>query len=637
MLFTLLSKLFQPRLIITTGLLYGISATAQVNVSGKPGLIYIPSARILEDGTFQANYTYNPIRYALKFNRDYVNTVGAKYATLNSENIFSANLTILPRLDLNVNILRPNGYVPLQVRGIGDRQIDVRYVALTERRHRPSVAFIVSTPFGYDNALITTAVAATKNININRLLTVELTAGFGSPYYIDRGGSGNNFDIFSNYRIQNKNILQAPYLSGFFGGGVLRIKNKTGLMVEWDSQHLNFGGYATLFNRWTVQAGLLNFDQVTLGTSYAVSLRRLPKRVTIPTESEQSDSQNTLLNYENLMVDTTAKQVVYEQRLYRNPLVGMLELKRSLPQTDSLHFVPRHLGIPIARYRLSPTIQAEPLTQADRQILRQRSPFNWRQYKADFRLQPEVIARFGFKSNPFETKTNLLLQTQLILWPGMALNAGVTFALVNDLDNEREGIRPGPIYLNQFLALGPRDFLSLSLGAFHNNQYGFNAQYRWADLRKPFSFGVESSLTGFYFFPAESFYYESPNQFMLFADVAYRLPIHATTVKVSGGQYLNKQRGARLDLIRQFTNVEVGVFATTTQTGSTAGFNFAIPIPPGRVVQGQHVRLRTTEEFRWEYNYNGTANVGAPYRLGTRLDALLRQYHQDYLRNQSRR
>jgi hypothetical protein len=228
----------------------------------------------------------------------------------------------------------------------------------------------------------------------------------------------------------------------------------------------------------------------------------------------------------------------------------------------------------------------------------------------------------------------LLLQTQLVLWPGMALNAGVTLALINDLDNERKGIRPGPIYLNQFLALGRRNFLSMSLGTFYNNQYGFNAQYRWADLRKPWSFGIESSLTGFYYFPARSYYYELPNQFMLFADVAYRLPVHAITVKLSGGQYLDQQRGARLDLIRQFANVEVGAFATKLTKDYTFGFNLAIPVPPGRLAQGKHARLRTSEEFRWEYNYNGSANVGAPYRIGTRLDALLRQYHQDYLRSQ---
>ncbi|TAE28706.1 MAG: hypothetical protein EAZ91_14560 [Cytophagales bacterium] len=342
----------------------------------------------------------------------------------------------------------------------------------------------------------------------------------------------------------------------------------------------------------------------------------------------------TGLNYENLTVDTVANTVLYEQRLYRNPLIGMLELGAVVSRPATRDLIPLHQGVPIARYRLSPSLNVTPLSLSERQAIKQLAPFRPTRYKLDFRLQPELIARFGFKSNPFETKTNLLLQTQLMLWRGMALNIGATFALINDLDNERTGVRPGPVFLNQFLALDRQNFLSLSLGAFHNNQYGLNAQYRWADLSGPWSFGVEGSLTGFYFFPARSYYYERPNQLMLFADVAYRLPVHALTLKLQAGQYLDQQRGVRFDLIRQFTNVEIGFFVTKLPVSSTLGFNFAIPVPPGRVVQGRHTRLRTSEEFRWEYNYNGSANVGAPYRLGTRLDALLRQYHRDYLRSQ---
>lgn len=340
------------------------------------------------------------------------------------------------------------------------------------------------------------------------------------------------------------------------------------------------------------------------------------------------------LNIENLTVDSASNVTLYEQRLYRNPLIGLIEVGTLTRNAPSRTLVPLHQGVPIARYRLSPGLDVEPLTETDRQTLRQIAPFRWNRYKLDFRLQPELIARFGFKSNPFETKTNLLLQTQLLLWRGMALNIGATFALVNDLDNERTGIRPAPIYLNQFIALDKRNFLSLSLGTFYNNQYGFNTQYRWADLTGPWSFGVEGSLTGFYFFPSRGYSYQRPNQLMLFADVAYRLPIHALTLKLQAGQYLDQERGVRLDLIRQFTNVEIGFFVTKLPVSSTLGFNFAIPVPPGRVVQGKRVRLRTSEEFRWEYNYNGTANVGSPYRLGTRLDALLRQYHRDYLRSQ---
>ena len=87
-------------------------------------------------------------------------------------------------------------------------------------------------------------------------------------------------------------------------------------------------------------------------------------------------------------------------------------------------------------------------------------------------------------------------------------------------------------------------------------------------------------------------------------------------------------------MVRQFTNVELGVYAVKTKNGSTLGFNFAIPIPPGKILQGKNARLRTTDEFRWEYTYSRGYKIGERYRLGYQLDQKLRQFHSDYLNRQ---
>ena len=243
---------------------------AQVNISGKAGLLYVPTATILSDGTFHAGYGYNPVNYAFRFNPD-ANPV---IRTRNSESIFFVNLVVLPRLELNVNLLRPNGPIMYGDRGIGDRQIDVKYGLLTERADRPSVAVIVSVPLGIDNSLVTNAIVATKHVTVSPAVELELTAGYASPYYVDRADMRNdqNSTLFSGFVLRDKRDMKSHYLAGPIGGVKASLSRKGGLMVEWDSQHLNLGGYATLFKRWTVQAGVVNFDQLTFGTSYAFSL-----------------------------------------------------------------------------------------------------------------------------------------------------------------------------------------------------------------------------------------------------------------------------------------------------------------------------------------------------------------------------
>lgn len=241
---------------------------AQVNISGKPGLIYIPSAEVVADGTFSIGYGFNPSSYAFRFNKR------------NSESICFVNLSILPRLEVNINLLNPNGPIRFGDKGVGDRQIDIKYAVLTEKANRPSVAIIVSAPFGIDNSLITNALVATKHVDLSKSITAAFTLGMGSPYSLYRADVKNDqdSDIFTGYTLKDKRDKPYYYLAGPFGGVNLNVNKKGGLMLEWDSQHVNVGAYALLFKHWTVQAGLLNGDQVTASTSYAIPLLRKPKQ-----------------------------------------------------------------------------------------------------------------------------------------------------------------------------------------------------------------------------------------------------------------------------------------------------------------------------------------------------------------------
>lgn len=352
----------------------------------------------------------------------------------------------------------------------------------------------------------------------------------------------------------------------------------------------------------------------------------------------ESDAQprNGLQPFENLSVDSAQHRVSYEQRLYRNPMTGLLKLAALLEKQGINEFVPLVQGIPIASYRLDNTLTTTRLSRQERRAWANAHPFSGRAYKFDIRLQPEFIAQFGYRERTVESKTNLLVQSQLYVSRGLVLNWGVLVPLINHLDNQALNVRLAPTFLNQFLALGGSDFLSLSAGLFYNDQYGINGQYRHADLNGNWSYGLEASLTGFYYYPENGFYHRAMKTVMVLADVAYRFPRQDVTLKASGGQFLFNDQGVRFDLIRQLGNVEVGFYATKTGNGGTGGFSFAIPIPPGRIVQTPHVRVRSSEEFRWEYAYSRGYNIGTRYRLGYQLDALLRQYHHSYLQNQYR-
>lgn len=260
------------------GLVVGLSLPlwAQVNISGKSGLMYIPTADVQKDGTFTTGWGYTPSKYAIKYNGT------------NSESIYFVNLAVLSRLEVTINLLRPNGMAPrssvgFAAEGIGDRQIDLKYVFMTEKTRRPSIALILSAPFGIDNSLITNALVATKHVKLSKIIDAGFTVGMGSPYSLYRAGVKNeeDSDIFTGYTLKDKRDKPYYYLAGPFGGVNVNVANKGGVMLEWDSQHLNVGVYTLLFRHLTLQAGLLNGDQPTFGTSYSLNLLQLPKRLSV--------------------------------------------------------------------------------------------------------------------------------------------------------------------------------------------------------------------------------------------------------------------------------------------------------------------------------------------------------------------
>ncbi|WP_229214354.1 YjbH domain-containing protein [Dyadobacter flavalbus] len=352
-------------------------------------------------------------------------------------------------------------------------------------------------------------------------------------------------------------------------------------------------------------------------------------------DSEKNDKLRN--NFENVQIDTASSSIYYEQRLYRNPFIGVYKAKKAFSDTELNTFIPLFQGIPIGKYSLGRQLEYSPLTTAERNSQKRLNtfPFQKNNYKLDFWIQPYFAAIFGNFEKPVQSNTSVAIQSQFYILPGLSLQAGILFPITNDLDGRPKNIRPAPLFLNQFYASGYHYF-SASAGFFQNDQYGFNVQYRHANLSSPWSFGLETGLTGFYYYPRGGIYNERLDKLLLIADASYRFAGPDLTFKVSGGHYLAGDVGARIELFRQFTNVEIGFYAMSTTNGSTIGFNFAIPVPPGKLLQGKHARLRTTDEFRWEYTYTRGYRIGERYRTGYQLDQKLRQYHRDYLNRQYR-
>ncbi|HSI76993.1 MAG TPA: YjbH domain-containing protein [Lunatimonas sp.] len=324
--------------------------------------------------------------------------------------------------------------------------------------------------------------------------------------------------------------------------------------------------------------------------------------------------------------------IFFEHRLFRTPNHSLTYAGLVANEARHVVWVPLYHNRPMGVYEGN-DLRYRTLENVEREAFKARNNLS-RGYRFHFRIMPDFSARFGNFEQPFQTKTNVILDTRIYLLPGLSLHSGVLFPLENSLDAQEMNIRVAPSHLHYFVELLPSHFLSLTGGLFHYDRYGIDLQYRYSKLDKPWSIGLESGYTGYYFLPPGSIYTESPEDISLVMDMEYRLPFENLSIRLSGGQFLFRDRGVRGDLIKQFAAVEVGFHSALTQAGFTAGFQVAFPLFPGKILRGKKVELRTTEEFRWEYTYNNEATVARQYRLGIpRLADQLRQYNSLFIRS----
>jgi hypothetical protein len=342
--------------------------------------------------------------------------------------------------------------------------------------------------------------------------------------------------------------------------------------------------------------------------------------------------------FENVLMEKSANstQVFFEHREFRNPGHSLYYAERFLQQkrdsiANNLIWIPIFHNQPIGRFSAM-DYEFSPLTEEDRSYFKVNNK-SFKNYRLSFRLHPEVISRFGFYSDPFETKFNMILDTRIYMARGLSLQTGITIPVTNNLDNHGMKLRAAPSMLHYFAQPWNSHFISLSAGTFYNDRYGLDLEYRYARLDSNWSFGLAGGVTGYYRLYGLEYYNEAMDDLYAVADVEWRTGVENTHLKLSAGQFLYQDKGVRVDLIKQFAAAELGLFASRTDIGTTGGFQFAFSLFPGKILRGEKLELRTTEEFRWEYTYNNEDPVAKQFRIGMpRLADVLRNYNEAWIK-----
>jgi len=344
---------------------------------------------------------------------------------------------------------------------------------------------------------------------------------------------------------------------------------------------------------------------------------------------QEIESKLFASGFENVIVreEKDSTFVFFEHREFRDPYASMEYANLILGDRNNqeLIWIPQFHNVPIGHYSAK-YFHFKSLTGENKEYFKKHNkPLN--NYRFHFRFHPDVAARFGFYSNPFEVKFNMVLDSRIYLLPGFSIQTGVRIPIVNSLDSQENYLSPAPSMLHYMFSPMENHYLAISTGTFYYDRYGLDFQYRYQKPDRRFSFGLESGLTGFYRFYRDGYRTSDMDNIYAVGDVAYQTGIERLSLRLSAGRFLFEDYGIRIDLIKQFGSVDLGLYASQTDIGSTAGFQFAFQLFPGKIFRTKRVEVRTTEAFRWEYSYNSFEPVAKKFRIGMeRLADALRQF-----------
>jgi len=233
-----------------------------------------------------------------------------------------------------------------------------------------------------------------------------------------------------------------------------------------------------------------------------------------------------------------------------------------------------------------------------------------------------------------ESQINLAPEINTSLWKGMSLSVQLIIPLQNELGKEGDNLRPGLLTINQTLRLPHNAFVSATMGYFTQHRYGTDLKIKKYFANSKWSLGVNLGYTGYTSYLKGVWHYSDISLLTRFFNAEYRFSQFDLSLSATCGKFLYGDKGWRFDILRQFSEVDIGFFLLKTETGSNAGFNFSIPIFPPRYLPTGRIRISPAKEFSWEYRYKGLPKDGIQYKTGYRIDEFMKRLNPGYNKKQ---
>lgn len=352
----------------------------------------------------------------------------------------------------------------------------------------------------------------------------------------------------------------------------------------------------------------------------------------IRTEAKDVLKELVNMGFENIRCTETESELIYtiENNVYKAKGVGIAKAieviqSQGLPINKPCKVIVTHLEIPELALTYRPSIGNDSIPNSNNtgwetsydlgdswKKIKDEKVQNSSRFKVDIVIYPQLSYKNLIITQIYQVLFTLNPAIEFSLWEGMKFTGQVVIPIYNDGYGRRQDkVHPGFITISQSFRLPYNIKGKATLGCFNADRYGVDLR-----LFRPFSFDERFSLeakvgmTGIGYWDGFKLHYDKDMTLTWTIGANFYWPKYNTQFSLKGEQYLMKEKGIKVEMIRHFRYASVGFYAMKAEhANSNGGFKFQILLPPYKY-----------KRFKGNYKYipriNTSNQMGTIYNAG---------------------
>lgn len=203
-------------------------------------------------------------------------------------------------------------------------------------------------------------------------------------------------------------------------------------------------------------------------------------------------------------------------------------------------------------------------------------------FKIDILVYPQLYFKNYIITQIYQVLLEFSPAIEISCWPGMKLTTQLVLPVYNDGYGDTAGrVHPGYLTLEQQFRLPYNIRGTATVGIFDYDTYGVDAKVFYPFRDERFSLEGRFGYVGYGYWHGFKFRYNK--QYTTYWSVGgnFYWPRYNTQFKVRAEQWLLKEKGVRLEMLRHFRYVSIGFYVVKAEhVNSNGGFKFFVALPP---------------------------------------------------------